>query len=332
LILAVDPGGAQAAVLGRLAQELPGHEFLSADSSASAVSFVQQQVPDLVLVPLLLPESERAQLQTQLRALSANVQTLTIPMIALDGSASASSVPSSPTEPCDPWAFAEQIRQHLNGPEAAGTGTATADTAAHDEHARRRTHLVAAATALTSWVQGRRAAWSAPAPVAQPADAWTPDSVPVTAVGGEIPSPEWASPPVTEPAAPWPPTPPAPSGPSIGSRAADAARSAQDSIRRWLPRVALLVVAIALVAGGRAYWPSLQALLFNGTLVLESVPDGSEVFIDGTSVGTTPLTAELRGGSYTRVPERRRVGDGPGCRPRPRSRGRALGLDRRTRW
>lgn len=307
LILAIDPDGTQTPALQHLARELAGHELLSADSCAAAVSFVQQRVPDLVLVPLLLPDSEQAELQAQLRGISGGVPTLTIPLLALDGSAAESAAPSSPTEPCAPAVFADQIRQYLG---AAGTGPAAADAApaAPDPNAERRAHLLAAATAAINWARRRRTLWADAAATRPAAPAWAPEPAwapaSQTAPGQSTPAgaspvpvpPAYAAPAWTEPEAAQPP---GPTGPSLGSRAAGAARSTKEAIVRWLPRVALIALAIGAVAAGRAYWPSVRAMLTTGTLVLESVPPGSEVFVDGTSLGTAPLTADLPAGPHT---------------------------------
>ena len=48
----------------------------------------------------------------------------------------------------------------------------------------------------------------------------------------------------------------------------------------------------------RSFWPRLMAPK-PGVAVLESVPDGSQVSIDGKVVGTTPLTRSLPAGEHS---------------------------------
>jgi hypothetical protein len=67
-------------------------------------------------------------------------------------------------------------------------------------------------------------------------------------------------------------------------------------------RVSAVAAAFAVVAvAGWLARPYVSALLTvpkTGTAVLESVPPGSEVLVDGVSVGTAPLTTELAPGSH----------------------------------
>jgi hypothetical protein len=84
----------------------------------------------------------------------------------------------------------------------------------------------------------------------------------------------------------------------------------------WVPRaaaataVALLVIGV--IAGGfagarwaaRRYWPGVSATFStlaapsSGTAVFESVPPGSQVFVNGTIAGTTPFTKDLAAGRH----------------------------------
>ena len=86
--------------------------------------------------------------------------------------------------------------------------------------------------------------------------------------------------------------------PSMAARAAGSAADVGASIMRALPRVAALAIIIGLVAAGVNYWPRMHAAMTNGVAVLESVPPGSEAFVDGNLVGTTPLTVELPAGAH----------------------------------
>jgi hypothetical protein len=73
-------------------------------------------------------------------------------------------------------------------------------------------------------------------------------------------------------------------------------------------KVALVAtVAVALVGAGRwayrTYGPAVSAAWDNltaptGTVVLESVPPESQVFLNGTVVGTTPMTTEIAPGRH----------------------------------
>jgi hypothetical protein len=84
----------------------------------------------------------------------------------------------------------------------------------------------------------------------------------------------------------------------MAARAAGTAADLGGSIMRALPRVAALVIVIGLVAAGVTYWPRMRAAMTNGVAVLESNPPGSEAFVDGNLVGTTPVTVELPAGTH----------------------------------
>ena len=77
----------------------------------------------------------------------------------------------------------------------------------------------------------------------------------------------------------------------------------RESVERWKrPALALAVVALLGFGGWnlRAYWqsrPPGPAKL--GTAVLESVPSGLELRVDGKAVGKTPFTTELKAGRHT---------------------------------
>lgn len=85
--------------------------------------------------------------------------------------------------------------------------------------------------------------------------------------------------------------------------AAATARSLGAPVRHWLPRVAAGVavggIALAAVTTGRTYWQQWTAVPKTGIAVLESVPDGSEVAVDGKDAGKTPIAATLPVGSHT---------------------------------
>jgi hypothetical protein len=59
-----------------------------------------------------------------------------------------------------------------------------------------------------------------------------------------------------------------------------------------------LAVLVAVGIAGRAYWLR-PAIPKTGTAVLRSVPDGSQVVVDGTEIGKTPITTTLPVGVHT---------------------------------
>ena len=84
---------------------------------------------------------------------------------------------------------------------------------------------------------------------------------------------------------------------------ADALRSLAAPILRWSLRVASRSPPLlAIVAGAgwmaRPYVVKLLTVAKTGTVVLESVPPGSDVFVDGVALGPSPLTTELSTGSH----------------------------------
>ena len=124
--------------------------------------------------------------------------------------------------------------------------------------------------------------------------------VPIAAAANRasVASPTWEMTVAAEPIRVETPAVP-PARPSRGSTVAIATRTPRVSIAGWLPRAAAVTVLVALALAGRAYWPTLRATLMNGTAVLESVPAGSQVIIDGHLAGTTPVTTELPAGPHT---------------------------------
>lgn len=82
-------------------------------------------------------------------------------------------------------------------------------------------------------------------------------------------------------------------------RGSDVGGQLREAIAQWLPRAAALAVVAALAWAGFTYWPSLRTSMTTGVAVLESIPAGSEVFIDGRLVGKTPIKTELPAGPHT---------------------------------
>jgi hypothetical protein len=67
---------------------------------------------------------------------------------------------------------------------------------------------------------------------------------------------------------------------------------------RWLPWAAVVGVVLTLGVSGRAYWLRTVSAPKVGTAVLESLPNGAQVVIDGQPMGLTPLTMTLPAGTH----------------------------------
>lgn len=278
-ILAIDPGGRQTASLARLARELRGHELMAADSCSSAIAAIRRNAPDIVLIPSS-PGPGYEMLMAELRAVP-RIKTLSLPSLAS----------------VDPAAYAQQILSELMGPRQAFVDQG-------------RAQVIAAANAAVNWIRARRASWGGTAatrPIQPSARVPAPtfldplvvhEPVPMTtSVPARAPAPvprlpsAWPQPPDFEPAKP--------AGPSAADRLADGAREARDRVMAWVPRVAALAVLIGLAVAGFRYLPGLMSTLSTGTGVFESVPPGSQVFIDGSPAGTAPVTTDLPAGEHT---------------------------------
>jgi hypothetical protein len=81
-----------------------------------------------------------------------------------------------------------------------------------------------------------------------------------------------------------------------------AAATVAPPLLRWLPRVAAVGIVGGMVfvgaTAGRSYWQKLSAPK-TGIAVLESVPDGLPITVDGKDAGKTPLETTLPAGSHT---------------------------------
>jgi hypothetical protein len=368
LILAVDPEQRQHAALACLARELHGHELLSAASCADALAALDRRSPDLVLLPVLLPQAEEGELLSRLRdQTGTDIPALTIPQLKLPDAvappAPASTHPAwlnqilhpqdstdQPGEECEPAVFADLIRSYL-GPVhdvVADAASAVAD-AARAVAEKRRAHLVAAARATVTWVRKSRErrndrppviAISAPpldvamplpppAPVPVPvpvpvsvfAPAQVPVSVPVAAPAFAIPAEhveevrEFSPADVTSfetltPVETFESFSEEAKGPGVVARAVafigklkeirkpDALDSIGPTIVRWLPKAAVVAVVLTLGVTGRAYWLKTVSAPRVGVAVLESLPSGAQVLVDGQVMGLTPLTATLPSGTH----------------------------------
>ena len=77
------------------------------------------------------------------------------------------------------------------------------------------------------------------------------------------------------------------------------ARSLGTTVVPWLPRVGAAAVILAIGAAGWSYCSKSVPAPKTGTAVLESVPNGSQVLVDGKDAGITPMTAALPVGPHT---------------------------------
>ena len=75
--------------------------------------------------------------------------------------------------------------------------------------------------------------------------------------------------------------------------------AASPHVMRWLPRVAAIGILMAAGTTARGYWLDWKATPTTGTAVIESVPPGSEVLIDGHDTGQTPLTTTIQAGRHS---------------------------------
>jgi hypothetical protein len=165
LILAVDPDAVQEQALQTLARLLDDHELVTADSCEEGLAAIDCRTPDLLLVPLLLPEADETALLTRLRERSKrrNVRVLTTPLLKSGDASSSSSSSrfgwrrssddSEGGDRCEPAAFAQMIREYL---------VASGDEAKIEEERRKRRDaaVMAAAGAAASWIRARRATWT----------------------------------------------------------------------------------------------------------------------------------------------------------------------------
>jgi hypothetical protein len=89
-----------------------------------------------------------------------------------------------------------------------------------------------------------------------------------------------------------------PAGPSLAARMWSSIGGALGRVAAWWPQLAVVTVLLVIGVAGRMYWPKLMAAK-PGVAVLESVPDGSQIAIDGKTIGTTPVTATLAAGEHS---------------------------------
>lgn len=139
--------------------------------------------------------------------------------------------------------------------------------------------LVTAATALQGWVERQRASWPA-------------STTGTTAAGGT--GAVGAT--------------PLSASPMFGGIAEEAAPRTPfgtvlwTATKRVVPRLAVAAAVLAAIAllgvAGRAAWARFNPAAGDGTALFESLPAGSQVIVDGTVVGSTPVRTPLRVGRH----------------------------------
>jgi hypothetical protein len=236
-------------------------------------------------------------------------------------------------EQCEPAVFAVLIRSYLWPVEEAVGAVADAAKAATEE---RRQQLVAAARATVAWVRNRRERWNNRPPAiaisAPPLDVSMPvPPKPVAVVAPPIEMPAFreresanigaeSSTHIESASFRQPPElfghfeDQAPDsvdkGPGVVARAIAFLKTLKDvkkpealdslgpTIVQWLPKAAVIAVVLTIGATGRAYWLKSSSAPKVGSAVLESLPSGSQVLVDGQVMGLTPLTATLPTGTH----------------------------------
>jgi CheY-like chemotaxis protein len=81
-------------------------------------------------------------------------------------------------------------------------------------------------------------------------------------------------------------------------RRPEALDSVGPAIVKWLPKAAIVAVVLTLGVTGRTYWLKTVSAPRVGVAVLESLPSGAQVTVDGRVMGLTPLTATLPSGTH----------------------------------
>jgi hypothetical protein len=156
---------------------------LSAASCEDALAALDRRSPDLVLLPVLLPQAEEGELLSRLRdQTGTDIPALTIPQLRLPDAVAPEPVSTHPAwlkqilhphdtieqpgEECEPAVFADLIRSYLGPVHDVVTDAASAVAdAARAAAEKRRAHLVAAARATVTWIRNRRERWNDRPPV-----------------------------------------------------------------------------------------------------------------------------------------------------------------------
>jgi CheY-like chemotaxis protein len=299
LVLAIDPDRTQEDAIGRLTQELAGHDVMVAGSAAEAIQLLDSSVPDLVVFPLTLPPEQERTLTNRLRALSGKdpVQSLAIPLLAAEGSQGESAATAGPRwfywfKPADeeaagkglePHRFSRNVRTSLRRGRRARTRTLQIQ--------RFRRALPSAAGTQAAATRIALAAWNTIRLLLR-----------VLAI-----CLRWATAVVRTTL--WP----------AFLRGARIFFRLAGQLIRWSWQLAKRLGAVEL-PGGRRLWYATPAVVLGlgmaaflgiprakawltastslGVADLQSNPSGSEVFIDGNRAGTTPLSAPLTAGRH----------------------------------
>jgi len=166
----------------------------------------------------------------------------------------------------------------------------------------RRAQLRAGAEALALWLRARRDTWPELREVASRPTLSSLDGIsapPMVPAAVESPARFDVKPVAPEPVVETS----KPSKPRVPLQIpTEALRALAAPVVRWSLRAAALAVLVAMVVSGvRLARPHVTELLTvpkTGTVVLESLPPGSEVLVDGATLGTSPLTTELAPGAH----------------------------------
>jgi hypothetical protein len=267
LVLAIDPDNNQAKALGRLTRELRGHDIVVAGSCDEALATIDRRIPDLVLFPLSLAASEEATLLSRLRGLSGEdpAQTLTIPLLAAEDRDASGEVAR--------WFYWFKPRSK-NSIESAEHGAFARDlrTCLERERSRHREHpsVEVKPNGETNVRRLNRAA--AAGRLAKNGAALARKVIRAIARSLVL---IWRG------------------LRSLGSVSVPGTRWA------WYVTPAfVLAVGVTVKVGipGNLSWPYSDSN--PGFAELRSVPDGSDVLVDGTKVGVTPTTASLPAGTH----------------------------------
>lgn len=159
LILAVEPDRRRGRQLTALVRRFTKADIVVAQSGAAAISAMGGRVPDLILIPALLPTQDETAITTWVRELgdaAAHVQTLAVPILAepesgqqeagggsilgklLDRSDAASA------HGCDPSVFADQIKVYLDRAATDRSARQVPDAAPASQSAERSIDILAA--------------------------------------------------------------------------------------------------------------------------------------------------------------------------------------------
>ncbi len=298
LVLVIDSNHQHEQALERLMGELAGREVLVASSTGEALDLIEQSIPDLVIFPLTLAPSEERTLGNRLRLLAGKdpVQTLAMPLLACEERAGDQAIESrwfywfkpqvadESAQPLEPRSFAKEVRLSLRRGHKAKARSLRAR--------RMRQAIPSAAASIAAASAAVLAAF-------------------IRVFGALIRGMVGAL---------------GKSAAFGGTRIWPALVSAARSCARMIGRTVTIVWQAARRAGGievpgtRPIWyggpavalglvvaltvgiPRAKAWLTTetgrGVADLQSVPSGSEVFIDGKKIGITPFVATLAPGRY----------------------------------